>query len=338
MPDRERGFLQTTRGLARANSIADQGPVAFGRDRCGDGNAAALRIDDRMPGGPSRNRTDIKGFAVLCIAILPSGRHARPARYRTPPRLGQGGGRLLAVAAGVYNRPARVLVPSQFGFAMPIDFVLARRNMVECQLRPNSIVHPGLLEALAGLPRERFLPEERAALAYVDEAIPLGGGRCLMEPMVLARLVQSAQPIETDRALVVGAGPGFGAAVLARLVKSVVALEADAALVQRARHLLPALGAANVKIVEGDLAGGCKADGPYDVILIEGSVPAIPDSLSQQLADGGRLVGVVGGGVPGYPGQAHLGRKTGGLFSSRPIFDAGTPPLPGFAVPSRFVF
>ncbi|HKU96071.1 MAG TPA: protein-L-isoaspartate O-methyltransferase [Vineibacter sp.] len=221
---------------------------------------------------------------------------------------------------------------------MPTDFALARRNMVDGQLRPNQIVHPALLDALAALPRERFLPDARAALAYADEAVPLGNGRYLMEPTALARLIQMAQPAETDRALVVGAGPGYGAAVLGRLVASVVALESDAALAQQARTLLSGLGAATVSVVEGPLAAGHAAKAPYDVILVEGAVPAIPDSLTAQLADGGRLVAIVGVGTPGYPGQAHLGRKVGGVFSSRPVFDAGTPLLPGFTVPARFVF
>jgi len=221
---------------------------------------------------------------------------------------------------------------------MPTDFALARRNMVEGQLRPNQIVHPALLDALAALPRERFLPDARAALAYADEAVPLGDGRYLMEPTALARLIQMTQPAEGDRALVVGAGPGYGAAVLGRLVASVVALECDAALAQRARTLLSSLGAATVSVVDGPLAAGHAAKAPYDVILIEGSVPAIPDSLTAQLADGGRLVAIVGTGMPGYPGQAHLGRKVGNVFSSRPVFDAGTPALPGFSAPARFVF
>ena len=221
---------------------------------------------------------------------------------------------------------------------MPTDFALARRNMVECQLRPNQIVNPGLLEALSALPRERFLPDDRASVAYADEAVPVGGGRYLMEPMAVARLVQIAQPGERDRALVVGAGPGYGAAVLGRLVQSVVALECDAALAQRARQILSAVGAANVTVAEGPLSDGHAAGAPYDVILIEGAVPSIPDNLTRQLGEEGRLVAIVGAGLPGYPGRAHLGRKVGGVFSSRPVFDAGTPALPGFTTLTRFVF
>jgi protein-L-isoaspartate(D-aspartate) O-methyltransferase len=221
---------------------------------------------------------------------------------------------------------------------MSTDFALARRNMVDGQLRPNQIVHAGLLEALMELPRERFLPGDRSGIAYADEAVPLGGGRYLMEPMVIARLIQMAQPTEGDRALVVGAGPGYGAALLARLVRSVVALECDPTLAGQGERMLSALGAGNVSVVTGDLPQGHAKGAPYDVIVVEGSIPAIPDSLTKQLAEEGRLVAVVGVPSPGYPGRAHLGRKANGLFSSRPIFDAGTPPLPGFAAPPRFVF
>ena len=121
-------------------------------------------------------------------------------------------------------------------------------------------------------------------------------------------------------------------------MKSVVGLECDDALALRARSILSSLGGSNVSIVTGPLAEGHAAGAPYDVILIEGAVPAIPPSLTRQLGDTGRLVAVVGAGLPGYPGRAHIGRNIGGVFSSRPVFDAGTPVLPGFEVPSRFVF
>src|SRR5260370_19785587 len=110
------------------------------------------------------------------------------------------------------------------------DFALARRNMVEGQLRPNRVTSPQLLAAIGELPRERFLPDGLRSVAYADDDVPLGNGRFLMEPMVLARLIQTLQPQPEDKALVVASGRGYGAALLARLVKSVVAVEGDAGL------------------------------------------------------------------------------------------------------------
>ncbi|MBL8674622.1 MAG: methyltransferase domain-containing protein, partial [Rhodospirillales bacterium] len=160
---------------------------------------------------------------------------------------------------------------------MAQDFAVARRNMVDGQLRPNQIVDPALLAALSSVPREAFVPADRAGIAYSDEAVPLGGGRALMEPMALARLIQIARPATGDAALVVGAGTGYGAAILSRLVATVVAVESDAALLARARAALA--GAANVTLVEGALAEGGAAKGPYDLILVEGMIEAIPEAL-----------------------------------------------------------
>jgi protein-L-isoaspartate(D-aspartate) O-methyltransferase len=175
-------------------------------------------------------------------------------------------------------------------------------------------------------------------VAYSDEAVPLGGGRYLIEPMLLARMLQLLQPTAQDTALVVGAGSGYGAAALARLVRSVVALECEPRLAAGMRANLSALGASNCSVVDGSLAGGAPSKSGYDIILIEGAVPAIPDALIKQLADDGRLIAVVAGDVPGRTGQVRLGRKVQGVFSSRPIFDAGSPLLPGFETSRAFVF
>ena len=107
------------------------------------------------------------------------------------------------------------------------DFALARRNMIDGQLRPNRVTNAQLLAAIGELPRERFLPEATRSVAYADDDVPLGNGRYLMEPMVLARLIQTLQPRPEDRAMVVASGTGYGAALLARLVQSVVAVESD---------------------------------------------------------------------------------------------------------------
>src|SRR3954470_4345223 len=129
------------------------------------------------------------------------------------------------------------------------DFALARRNMVDGQLRPNRVTNAQLLAVLGELPRERFLPDGMKSVAYSDEDVPLGNGRFLMEPMVLGRLVQTLQTGPTDKALVVAAGRGYGAALLASLVKSVVAVESDAGLAGSADQTIKALGLRNVTVL-----------------------------------------------------------------------------------------
>ena len=217
------------------------------------------------------------------------------------------------------------------------DFALARRNMVDGQLRPNRVTNAQLLAVVGELPRERFLPGGLKSVAYSDEDVPLGNGRYLMEPMVLVRLIQTLQAGPEDKALVVAAGPGYGAALLAGLAKSVVAVESDAGLASSADQTIKALGLRNVTLVTGQAEAGAAASGPYDVILIEGSVRQIPPAILDQLAEGGRLVTVLAGG-PGALGVAQLVVKEGGVASGRPLFDAGTPVLPGFAPPARFTF
>lgn len=216
-----------------------------------------------------------------------------------------------------------------------MDYEAARRNMVESQIRTNKVTNGALLESIAATPRERFLPPERAFAAYVDEDIALGRGRFLMEPMVFARLVQLAGPKPEDRALVVGAGSGYGAAVLARLVASVVALESDAQLSGRSLEQLARLGLKNASQVTGGLAAGWPGLAPYDLILIEGAVDEVPQGLLEQLADGGRLVAVLAGE---RVGRATLFVKRDGVVSHRPAFDASVPALAEFSRPKGFVF
>jgi protein-L-isoaspartate(D-aspartate) O-methyltransferase len=214
------------------------------------------------------------------------------------------------------------------------DFALARRNMIDGQLRPNRVTNAQLLAAIADLPRERFLPDALKAVAYADDDVPLGNGRFLMEPMVIARLIQSLQAGPEDKALVLASGRGYGAALLARLTKTVVAIESDAAMAGSAGQTMKDLRIGNLQQVVGQPESGAPATGPYDVILIEGAVREIPKAILDQLAEGGRLTTV----MAGSPSVAHLVVKEGGVASGRPMFDAGTPPLPGFAAPSKFTF
>jgi protein-L-isoaspartate(D-aspartate) O-methyltransferase len=158
-----------------------------------------------------------------------------------------------------------------------------------------------------------------------------------MEPMVLARLIQALQSQPEDKAMVVASGRGYGAALLSRLVKAVVAVESDSALAGVAEQTFKDLGIVNIHQTVAKSEAGAPADGPYDAILIEGAVPEIPRAILDQLAEGGRLTTVVAAPA-GVLGVAQLVVKEGGVTSGRPLFDAGTPALPGFAHPARFKF
>ena len=153
------------------------------------------------------------------------------------------------------------------------DFALARRNMIDGQLRPNRVTNAPLLAVIGELPRERFLPDAMRSVAYADDDVPLGDGRYLMEPMVLARLIQALQPRPEDRALVVASGRGYGAALLARLVHSVVAVESAPLLLAAAEQTAKELSITGINRTAGKLEQGAAASAPYDVILIEGAVP-----------------------------------------------------------------
>jgi protein-L-isoaspartate(D-aspartate) O-methyltransferase len=220
-----------------------------------------------------------------------------------------------------------------------MDYIAARHVMVENQIRTNRVTDPLVIEAMATVPREAFVPKALADVAYVDEAVPLGGGRYVMEPLVIARLLQAAEVTSTDVVLDVGAGTGYAAALLAAMASTVVALEPDADLAARARETLARLEAATVSVVEGPLEEGCPAEAPYDVIFVNGAVADVPRALTDQLADGGRLVTVVAPADPAFGmGWGTLFTRLGGAISHTELFDAGTPILPGFARAPAFSF
>lgn len=216
-----------------------------------------------------------------------------------------------------------------------MDFAAARRNMVDCQILPNRVDDQRIIDAMLEIPREQFVPSTLTGIAYVDEVVPLGNDRCVMEAMVVARLLQTAELKADDVALSVGCGTGYAVAVLAKIVDTVVAIESDAGLAERASENLAKVGLDNVAVVSGNLQDGKTDQGPYDVIFFDGAVSAIPEAISQQLADGGRLVAVVQkGGV----GCANLLMRYGDSLSTREVFDAGTPMLPGFEAEKAFAF
>ena len=217
----------------------------------------------------------------------------------------------------------------------------ARLNMVEGQLRTNKVTDEAVLEGFLTVPRERFVPAPLRGIAYVDDDIPLGGGRVLIEPLVLARLLQLAAIGKDDKVLEIGCATGYATAVLAKIAASVTAIDSDPVLVAAARANLGALGIGNVQLRDGALGAGWRGGAPYDVILINGAVGEIPAAVTDQLAEGGRLVTVTE--VAASPSDSRCGKavlmtRAEGRVSSRPVFDATVQPLPGFARAAAFVF
>jgi protein-L-isoaspartate(D-aspartate) O-methyltransferase len=219
------------------------------------------------------------------------------------------------------------------------DFAALRRMMVDGQVRTADVTDPRLLSAMLSVPRERFVPAEKAPLAYLDLDVlvsrPGAPERRLLKPMVLAKLLQMAEVGEADHVLDIGCATGYSTALLARLAATVAGVEEDSAIARRATEALAAAGIDNAKIVTGPLVRGYPDDAPYDVIVLEGSSEIAPEMLLDQLKDGGRLVCVLGRGPVG---KATLYRRVGDELSGRPVFDAAPPLLPGFVKPAEFVF
>lgn len=217
-----------------------------------------------------------------------------------------------------------------------IDFAAARRMMVDGQVRTADVTDLRVLAAMSELPREHFVPESKAELAYLDLDLPAGEGRatrCLLKPMVLAKLIQLAEIGEAGHVLDVGCATGYSSALIARLAGSVIALEEDRSLARTAERALAEF--ANVKVVVGPLVTGWPIAEPYDVITMQGATEIVPDALLRQLKDGGRLVCILGSEPQR---KAMLYRKVEGEVSGRPMFDAAAPLLPGFNRTPSFVF
>jgi len=210
--------------------------------------------------------------------------------------------------------------------------------MVDGQVRVNDVTDPALIAAMLEVPREQFVPEARATLAYIDDDLCVqeaeGGNpaRYLMEPMVLAKMVQGLELTPESTVLDVGCATGYSSAVLSRVAGRVVALESDATLAAFAKRMVTA---PNTEVVSGPVSAGWAAGQPYDAILVGGAVEEIPEALTAQLRDGGRLVAVI---RKDRASKAVLFTRTGDHVNARRLFDAAIPALPGFERPHGFVF
>ncbi len=213
------------------------------------------------------------------------------------------------------------------------NFTAMRRAMVESQLRTNDVNDPAIIQAVLTVPRETFVPTDRRDAAYIDRAVPLGDGRALNPPLATARLIAAVSPQKGDKVLLIGAATGYAAALLAMLGAQVVAIEEDDALLATARAALA--GQDGVTLVQAPLTNGHAADGPYDIVLIDGAVESFPEALVAQLRIGGQAAF---GRRDEAVTRLCSGSRSAGGFGAIPFLDCEAVHLPGFAQPKSFSF
>lgn len=213
------------------------------------------------------------------------------------------------------------------------DFAAQRLNMVDGQVRANDVTDLRIHRAMLEIPREAFVPPEMRMVAYMEGCVALGAGRVLLDARCFSKLAQLAEIGPEDRVLVVGCGSGYSAAVLARLAAKVIAVEEDSGLARTASEILR--GVPNVEVVRGRLLDGFRDGAPYHAILVCGAVETRPETLLDQLAEGGRLVCML---RDNGTSRAHLFVRGEAGISDWTSFDAEVPTLPGFTKPGRFVF
>lgn len=215
------------------------------------------------------------------------------------------------------------------------DFTAARRSMVDCQIRPADVTRFPIIEAMLHVPRELFLPSELREIAYVGEHVALGENRFLLEPRVLAKMLDALDIQPDEMVLDIGCGLGYSSAVIGRIAEAVVGVESDSNIATQAEVTLGEHSSDNTVVHVGALADGAAKHGPYDVIVIEGGVETVPQTIVEQLKDGGRMAAIF---VDGATGSCRVGKKSGEIVTWRRAFDAKAPVLPGFESATGFVF
>lgn len=213
------------------------------------------------------------------------------------------------------------------------DFSTRRTLMVDSQIRPSDVTKFPIIDAMLSVPREAFVPREKREAAYMDGNLDLGGGRVLLEPRTLAKMLDALDISGDELVLDVGAAYGYSSAIIARMAEAVVALEDDETRVEEAQGLLTEHHADSVIVQEGSLVKGAPEHGPYDVIIVQGAVEKLPDALAEQLKDGGRIAVLF---AEGTLGTVRIGYKFNGRISWRFAFNAFAPVLPGFERQEEF--
>ena len=212
------------------------------------------------------------------------------------------------------------------------DFATRRRMMVDTQVRPSDVTKFPIIDAMLRIPREAFVPDSEREAAYAGRNVRLSENRVVLEPRTLAKMLDAVNIDNDDLVLDIGAGFGYSSAVIARIAEAVVAVEDDETFTSEAQSLLVAHGD-NVVFHEGALAQGAAEHGPYDAIVIEGGVAQLPEAITDQLKDGGRIVCLF---MDGALGTVRVGWKIDGAITWRFAFNASAPVLPGFEKQDAF--
>ncbi len=215
------------------------------------------------------------------------------------------------------------------------DYASRRRMMVDTQVRPSDVTKFPIIDAMLRVPRETYVPGDRREAAYADTLIDIGRGRVLLDARTLAKLLNALDIQPDEVVLDIGSGLGYSAAILARLADFVVGIEADEGLAEEAQSTLSESGVDNAAVFAAPLAEGAPQNGPYDVIILQGAAERIPETLTDQLKEGGRIAALF---VEGALGEARIGYKIDGHVTWRPIFNATAPVLPGFEARRAFTF
>ncbi len=215
------------------------------------------------------------------------------------------------------------------------DFTTRRTMMVDTQVRPSDVTKFPIIDAMLSVPRESFVPAAQREAAYMGENLDLGGGRVLLEPRTLAKMLDALDISNDELVLDVGAALGYSSAVIAHMAEAVVAVEENEDMASEAQDALTEVGVDNVILHVGPLADGAAQHGPYDVVIVQGGIGTLSAQLEDQIKEGGRVACLF---MDKALGEVRIGHKAGGTISWRMSFNAGAPVLPGFAKEQVFEF
>lgn len=215
------------------------------------------------------------------------------------------------------------------------DYKTRRTMMVDTQVRPSDVTKFPIIDALLDVPREEYVPDHKRDAAYIGESIDIAEDRILLDPRTFAKILDVAEVGSGDVVLDLGCGLGYSTAVLAHIADFVVAVEDDADRAAEAQSILTAQGVDNAAVFDGPLTEGAAKNGPYDLIVLQGAIETFPDTLADQIKEGGRVVAIF---AEGALGVVRLGRKVDGVLNWRMAFNAGAPVLKGFEKAAEFSF